>query len=39
MVKLCTNTYTTTPEPSYKSIFDRYPFELDHFQKICDSRD
>jgi len=35
MVKICDTEYTTTPNPTYKSIFDKYPFELDHFQKYA----
>ena len=35
MVKICDTEYSSTTQTSYKSIFDTYPFELDHFQKYA----
>ena len=34
MVKICDNTYTSESD-KYNDIFNKYPFELDHFQKYA----
>lgn len=35
MVHLCNTTYTNQPSQELLSIFEKYPFQLDHFQKYA----